>query len=77
MQALAPELHAIVSDASGDSIHLKRMALSIMNHLIAGLGALSGAHQKQVRDMMLPLLQPWTHSVCQILAADFSIAVSI
>ena len=55
-QALAPELHAIMSSTASaaaapeaqELVSLRASALSIMAELVAGLGALQGTHQRQV-----------------------------
>mmetsp|Transcript_12632 Transcript_12632/g.27297 ORF Transcript_12632/g.27297 Transcript_12632/m.27297 type:complete len:1089 (+) Transcript_12632:75-3341(+) len=63
---LLPELHAIVS-SNDYTIDVQREALCILHDIICVLGTLTGAFQRQVRDLIAPELQPWLPTLTRAL----------
>jgi len=72
---LMPELLDIVSSGRCDAV-MQHRALSILRGLLVQLGVLSGAFQRQVRDLMVPLLIPWFPVLSSILGSPLTQAPS-
>ncbi|KAF8072465.1 Ipo9 [Scenedesmus sp. PABB004] len=69
VQALSPELAAVVS-APHTPPGLAATCFAIMAELAGALASLSGTYQRQVRNMLVPLMSPWVPLVCGVLGAD-------
>ncbi|KAG2426502.1 hypothetical protein HXX76_011729 [Chlamydomonas incerta] len=75
-QALLPELLAVASDAGGGGpgeAELRAAALSILCDLLKGLGVMAGVYQRQVRDLLVPLVEPWLPLLCAQVAAPLDV----
>ncbi|KAF5839257.1 armadillo-type protein [Dunaliella salina] len=72
---LMPELLDIVSSGRYNAV-MQHKALSILRGLLVQLGVLSGAFQRQVRDLMVPLLIPWLPVLSSILGSRLTQAPS-
>ncbi|KAF6258143.1 armadillo-type protein [Scenedesmus sp. NREL 46B-D3] len=72
LQALSPELRSVVSHPSTPPA-VAATCFGIMAELAGALASLSGAFQRQVRDMLVPLLEPWVPLICSTLTADIKV----
>ncbi|KAG2485990.1 hypothetical protein HYH03_015313 [Edaphochlamys debaryana] len=66
-QALLPELHRVASDP-GSPPELRAAALSILHDLLHALGYMAGVYQREVRDLLVPLVEPWLPLLCAAVA---------
>lgn len=66
---LSPELLAIVNSGRY-GVHVQRKALSIMHGFLSTIAYMAGPQQKQIRDLLAPLVQPWLPTLTTILASD-------
>ncbi|WIA28271.1 hypothetical protein OEZ86_010825 [Tetradesmus obliquus] len=69
VQALSPELCSVVCHPSTPPA-VAATCFSIMAELAGALAALSGTYQRQVRQMLVPLMEPWLPLVCSTLTSD-------
>ena len=49
--------------------------MSLFHSLVSSLGTLSGAFQRQVRDQLSPLVEPWLPILCDVLAKGVDLQV--
>ncbi|GFR51645.1 hypothetical protein Agub_g14062, partial [Astrephomene gubernaculifera] len=54
------------------SAELRSAALSIFHDVLRCLGVMSGVYQRQVRDLLVPLVAPWMPLLCAEVAAQLS-----
>ncbi|GIL64427.1 hypothetical protein Vafri_18355 [Volvox africanus] len=73
-RSLLPELLHVAADNSGATpADLRASALSIFYDVIKSLAVMGAVYQRQVRDLLVPLVDPWLPLLCGVVAQPMTI----